>query len=82
MEGALPQGRGHQLVVQCQMVRPDNIYASKIIRTQQIIFMTYLYTKTYTHAIMLKEGRGHQLKENWEKYVEEFGVRKGKGKCV
>lgn len=33
-----PKGRAHQLVVHCQMVSSENIYASHTILNEQVIF--------------------------------------------
>ena len=32
---AFPWGRAHQMVVQCQIVSPENIYTSNITQTEQ-----------------------------------------------
>lgn len=33
---SIPQGKAHQLIVQCQKVSPKNIHTGKIIHTEQV----------------------------------------------
>lgn len=34
---SIPQGKAHQLIVQCQKVSPKNIHTDNIIHTEQVI---------------------------------------------
>ena len=50
--GGLPQRRAHQLVVQCQMVSPENIQKSNTTQTSQVIFWnTPVYANTYIDSV-------------------------------
>ena len=53
--GGPPQGRAHQLVIQYQMVNPENIHTSSIIQTAQVISMN-ISEYTYMHTISEKRG--------------------------
>jgi hypothetical protein len=47
-KGGFPPERTYHLVVQCQMVSPENIHAKNIIQTQWLIFRSiYVYTHMY-----------------------------------
>ena len=47
---SLSQGKAHQLIIKCQVVRPENIQTSTIIYTEQVIVRkTYVYTHMRTH---------------------------------
>jgi hypothetical protein len=42
-ESAPPWGRVHQMVIQCQVLSPENIHSSTIIWTKQLYFGIYMY---------------------------------------
>lgn len=58
----------HQVVIQYQMVSPEDIHGSNIIQTKQVTFRNiyniylYVYAYTYLHAITINERRGHKFK--------------------
>lgn len=49
---SLPQGKGHPLINQYQMVNSENTHMSDIIQTEQVVFV---YLGIYVYAI--KNGR-------------------------
>jgi hypothetical protein len=47
----LPQGRSYQLIVQYQIVSPENNIHTSNIQTKEAIFRNiHVYTHTYTHS--------------------------------
>lgn len=47
------------MVVQNQMIRPENIYKSSIIQTNQVVFMNL---RIYMYVITINEKRSHENK--------------------
>ena len=65
----LVPGRAHQLIVQCQMVSPENICMSNTIQTVPVILRNiYVCAYTYMHAITVSEKEVVNLKEIKEEY--------------
>lgn len=42
-ENCLPQGRTHQLVIQYQMITPENIHISNVTQMEQLYLGMYVY---------------------------------------
>jgi hypothetical protein len=62
-KGSLSQGRTHQLVVQFQMVIPENMHAGSIIRTEQILFSN-LCIQIYIFAIDKRKEKIYAYNNN------------------
>lgn len=78
---SLPEGKTQQSVNQYKIVSSENIYASNIPWTEQIIFRnTYVYLYTYKsmHVTRIMNKEPMNLKECKEEYMS--GLEKGKGK--
>lgn len=73
------------LVIQCQMVSPENINTIWIIQTKHVTFRNiYAYTYTYPHmyAITVREIWGHESEGEWEGYTGRFWGGKRKGEML
>ena len=79
---SLPQGRAHQLIIQHQIVIPENIHRNNIIQTKQLIFRNiHVCTHTYAYnAINAKETMN--FRENGEKGIGVFGGTRVKGEIL
>lgn len=64
------RGRAHKLVVQCQLISPENIHANNIIWT--------IYVYTCTHVITISGKKCQDFEKSWEGHME--GLEGGKGK--
>lgn len=73
----LPWGGAQQLVVECQMIRPENIQRSNIIWTQQVMLLN-MYA--YIHAITITE-KGMCLKDYRKEYMGGLDGGKEKEMC-
>lgn len=57
------------MIIQHQMVSPENILTSNIVHTDEVTFRNmYVYTCTYMH-IKANEKRAMNLKENKGGYI-------------
>ena len=71
------------MVVQCQAVSPENIRASNIIWTVQVVFRNICaYTNTYLHVIITDEKEAMNLKKGREECMRGFGGREGNRKIL
>lgn len=77
--GGLPQGRTHQLVVQGQVVSPEDIHISNIW-TQQVLFRN-IYACTHLHTGIIGEKEALKVKENWEGEREGSEGTRRREKC-
>lgn len=77
--GGLPQGRTHQLVVQGQVVSPEDIHISNIW-TQQVLFRN-VYACTHVHTGIIGEEEALKVKENWEGEREGLEGTRRREKC-
>lgn len=78
------QGRGNQLVAQCQTVIRENIYESGIICIQQVLFRNiyiYVYSNAFMYGFTINQTwrPREYLKETREVYMRGFEGRKWKG---
>lgn len=65
------QGRVQQLVIQHQVISPENIHTINIL-TQKVIFRNiYVYTDTYIHATTNNEKRNHEFERGNIKGIRE-----------
>lgn len=63
-EGSPPQGRRHQLIVQCQMINFENIHTSHTICIQQVILRgIYVYTNRCMNVTTIDEKEAMNKKE-------------------
>lgn len=88
---SLPKERTHQLVIQCQIVMPENMYMQIMLYR---LSKLYLCIHTHMYATAVNKEKTTNLKENkeglyiWEGlciegvyiYMRGFGGEKGEGK--
>ena len=76
-EIVFPKRRAHWLVIQYQMISPENIHTSNIAKTEQIILrniFVYIYIYIYTHTHIHIYDITTILKTGYEFEKEQGGV--------
>lgn len=67
MRDDIPQGKAHQLVVQCQIVSNENIHACIIIWTEQVMFWhMHVHIHICMHAVTIHVKEVINFKESSE----------------
>jgi hypothetical protein len=69
------------MIIQYQIISPENIHASNILQTEQVIHKN-IYVHVHVHETAIKENETMNLKEGKEGYMRGFGGRKGEGKVM
>lgn len=72
---SLSQGRVHQMVIQLQMVGPENTHTINIILTEKVTFRN-IYVYTYINATTINEKAAMNSKESKGRCMERFGARR------
>ena len=73
--------RGHQSVVQDQMVSPENIHTSTIIQIgKAILWNIYVQIHIDPRVTTINDKRGQEFKGEHVKVMGEFGGKKGQEK--
>lgn len=66
------QGRAYCLVIQYQLISPENIHASNITKTEQLLFQNIFIF----HAIKINQRRDHRFEREQGGCIWEFAGRK------
>lgn len=54
----LPHGTAHPLVIQYQMLSPEDVHTSNIIHTDHVLLLTYVHKDTYIYETAINERTG------------------------